>query len=175
MARCHGGGGGGGGDLRDAVVPVVEDEEALRRVDGGVEDAARVGVEPVEVDAARVRPVVATHHAVRVQHRDDLEDEPAPERRGARVRLAHDEAEETVQHEAGGRLARVDPRAQHVHLVAGQRMIESRTTDPRAQHVHLVTRQRTTKSRTTDQLSRYTWWRDREPARHGPRTRALST
>ena len=75
-----------------------------------------VEIHAIEVDAARVRAVVAALNAIGVQHRDQLEDVLSPQLTGARVILTQDEVKEPVKDETGGRLTGVDATRHDVHL-----------------------------------------------------------
>ena len=75
-----------------------------------------VEIHAVEVDAARVRAVVAALDAVGVQHRDEFEDVLAPQLTRARVVLAQDEVEEAVEDKAARRLTGVNSACDDIHL-----------------------------------------------------------
>ena len=85
--------------LAEAVVDVVEDEQTLDRVDGGVEGEVGPQVDAVEVGARLVGAVVAAGDAVRIEQRHQLEHKVLAQELGARVVLAQDELEEAVENE----------------------------------------------------------------------------
>lgn len=88
-------------------------------VDGRVPLRGRVGVAAVEVLAEAVLAVVAAPHAVRVEHRDDLDDELVPEGPGPRV-LTQQEAKGPEAHGRAGGLSGVHPGADEEHAPGGE-------------------------------------------------------
>mmetsp|Transcript_61823 Transcript_61823/g.157165 ORF Transcript_61823/g.157165 Transcript_61823/m.157165 type:complete len:356 (-) Transcript_61823:273-1340(-) len=83
---------------------------SLRRRDGRVLFGGGAAIDPVQVLAEGVGAVVAARDAVGVQDGHDVEDVALQKGLGSRG-LRAEEAQEALQNEAGGRLARVDPRA----------------------------------------------------------------
>ena len=59
---------------------------------------------------------MASLYAVRVQHRDELEDVLAPELTCARIVLAQDEVEEAVEDKAARRFTGVNSACDDIHL-----------------------------------------------------------
>ena len=78
-------------------------------------------VAPVQVGAARVSSVVAPVHTVRVDHRDELKDEPLAQRARSRIVLAQQEVDEAVEDMRCGRLSRMDTRGEHEHRLRSKR------------------------------------------------------
>jgi hypothetical protein len=77
---------------------------------------AGVKIDSVEIEAARVRPVIASRHAVWIQHRDEFEDVLPSQLNGSRIVLAKNEVQETVEYEAAGSLARMHAAADEINL-----------------------------------------------------------
>ena len=91
-------------------------------MDARVLRRARFQVHAVQVDAARVRAVVATKHAVRIEHRDELEDEALAQRGRAWIIGTYEEGQESVEHMRCGRLAWVHARRNEHHRLVGECM-----------------------------------------------------
>mmetsp|Transcript_42437 Transcript_42437/g.57969 ORF Transcript_42437/g.57969 Transcript_42437/m.57969 type:complete len:358 (+) Transcript_42437:94-1167(+) len=83
-------------------------DEVLRVEDGRVESPGWLLPLPVQVHPAQVAPVVSEEDAVGVQHRDDLEDEQAPQQGGFSA-LTRQEVEDPPHHPRSLSLPRVDP------------------------------------------------------------------
>lgn len=75
-----------------------------------------IQVDSIEIHAPGVGPVVAAVNPVRIQHRDDFEDETFPQHDRDGVISSHKKWDHAVEHVAGRRLAGMDSRAKKYHL-----------------------------------------------------------
>ena len=89
------------------LVPILLDKP-LEGVDDGLVVFVRVRPLPVGVAADELRPSVAVHHAIDVDHRHDLEDEVRQQVLGL-LGVGEQEVHHALQHETRSGLARVLP------------------------------------------------------------------
>ena len=88
-----------------------------------MQDLARVGPAPVQVCADVVAAIVAVDDTVRVEHRDDLEDEGLSQHLGLLVVLLQQEVDGPLYHEAGVALARMHSACQEDGLLLVARLL----------------------------------------------------
>ena len=93
----------------DAVVVLQQSsDQGLDMIDRGVGLLDSVLVLSVEISSGQVTPGVAYNDAVRVEHRDYLEDEQLPESLSC-LSVAGEVVQHSSHHPGGGRLSGVNP------------------------------------------------------------------
>lgn len=90
-------------------------EQVLRVVDGRMQELGWLVPPSVEVDPQNIASVVPSYNSVRVQHRDNLEDELLSEELGL-FSLGQDEIDETLNHKRGVTLSWMHTAREKNHL-----------------------------------------------------------
>lgn len=96
---------------------VVVEDDLTSCMDGGVEDRRGVNVYTIKVDATLISSVMASHHTIRIQQRDELEHKHVTQPFSPWV-PGHDEVEEAIKNKARGGLPRVYSSRDEHHLLA---------------------------------------------------------
>ena len=95
------------------IVDMMKNDETFGGVNGWMPVRIGIQIDPVQVDAHLICPVVAACHTVRIEHGYKLEDELTPEKFGAWICDAQNELEKPVEDERAGRLARMHATREH--------------------------------------------------------------